>query len=697
MNRAEKRRQHKLNQKAARRTPNQNSIASLQSLELAVQHQSAGRLSEAESLYKQILQADPNQPIALHLLGLIAHQMGKNDIAVELINKAITSKPGHAEPHSNLGNALQELGKLDEAVENYKKAIAIKPDYHEAHSSLGNTFQGLGKTDEAIASYNKAIAIKSDFAEAHYNLGNALQGLGKTGEAVESLRALKDLRKIDKALKSYNKAIAIKPDFAEAHSNLGIILQGLGKIDEAVESFNKALTTKPHYAEAHSNLGNALQGIGELDGAVASYKQAVAIKPENTTYHSNLLQTEQYRLGQNQKKLYKLHKDWDERHAQRFKAIWPKHLNTPNPDRILRIGFVSPDLGRHPVGYFLVRFLENINETEIKTIIYSDRIADDLTYRIKAASSLWRDVKGISDDLLSKIIVGDEIDILFDLTGHSAKNRLLLFARKPAPIQVSWAGYVGTTGLSSIDYLLSDIHSTPVGEEKYYSEKIILMPDGWLCYDPPNYAPVVGSSPYKKNGNMTFCSFSNPVKINEEVISVWARIMNKVENSHLLIKYKGINSTSNIERLTTKFAFKGVDKSRLVLEGASPHVDLLARYNDVDIALDTFPYSGGLTTFEALWMGVPVITVPGQTFASRHSLSHLSAIGLPELVAKDKDDYVRLAVELAGSTERIAKLRAGLRSRMTNSPICDGEKFARNFTTAMQRIWCEWCLAQDRR
>jgi predicted O-linked N-acetylglucosamine transferase (SPINDLY family) len=305
-------------------------------------------------------------------------------------------------------------------------------------------------------------------------------------------------------------------------------------------------------------------------------------------------------------------------------------------------------------------------------------------------------VNGISDENLSKIILDDEIDILFDLTGHSAKNRLLLFARKPAPIQVSWAGYVGTTGLSSIDYLLSDIYSTPENEDKYYSEKVIRMPDGWLCYDPPDYAPQVGALPFNQNGWVTFCSFSNPTKINEEVISVWAEIMKAVENSCLLIKYRGTDTATNIERVTATFAAKGIDESRLVLEGQSPHIKLLARYNDVDIALDTFPYSGGVTTYEALWMGVPVITVPGNTFASRHSKSHLTTIGLPELIAENKDDYVRLAVELAGDTERMTELRTGLRSLMANSPICDGKKFTSNFSAIMRRIWRDWCFTQDK-
>jgi protein O-GlcNAc transferase len=304
-------------------------------------------------------------------------------------------------------------------------------------------------------------------------------------------------------------------------------------------------------------------------------------------------------------------------------------------------------------------------------------------------------VRGLSDKALAAKILDDEIDILVDLTGHSAHNRLLVFARKPAPIQVTWAGYVGTTGLSAIDYLISDQYSTHADEEKFYSETVVRMPDGWLCYDPPGYAPEVGPLPFIENTYVTFASFSNPAKINEEVVDTWADILADVENSRLLIKYKSINSEHNSKRLIKLFEAKGVDRSRLTLEGQSPHVELLARYNDVDIALDPFPYSGGLTTYEALWMGVPVITTPGQTFASRHSFSHLSTIGLPELIAKDRNDYIRLAIELANDVGKIANLRAGLRNRMANSPICDVDRFAAGFTTVMQRIWRDWSLNQS--
>jgi len=377
-----------------------------------------------------------------------------------------------------------------------------------------------------------------------------------------------------------------------------------------------------------------------------------------------------------------------------LRASWPVHQNTVDAQRRLRIGFVSPDLGRHPVGYFVVGLLENLPKDKIETVVYCDCPSDDLTGRIKAATDVWHDIRGTSDDKLALAISADAIDILIDLSGHSANNRLLVFARKPAPLQVTWAGYVGTTGLSAIDYLISDRYSTPTDEEQFYQEKVIRMADGWLCYSPPDYAPAVAAAPFKKNGFVTFGSLSNPAKINEDVVSTWARILGGAVNSRLLLKYKGIDFKTNRERLTRLFEGHAIDRSRITFEGRTPHAEALASYNDIDIALDPFPYSGGLTTYEALWMGVPVITLAGETFASRHSFSHLSTIGLPELVAFAPDDYVRLALELANDGDRLAGLRADLRDKMANSPLCDGDKFARGFAVLMRDIWRDWCSSK---
>ena len=389
--------------------------------------------------------------------------------------------------------------------------------------------------------------------------------------------------------------------------------------------------------------------------------------------------------------LFKLHRHWEETHAQRYYASWPSHDNVRDPKRRMRIGFVSPDLGHHPVGFFARPLLDNLPKNEIQSVVYSDRMGDEITTQIRATVDTWNDTRGLSDDILAQKILNDQIDILFDLSGHTGGNRLLLFARKPAPIQISWAGYVGTTGLSAIDYVLSDRYSTLENEERYYSETIIRMPDGWLCYAPPETAPDCGPPPFERNQYITFGSFNNITKINDDVISAWSKILAKTPKSRLLIKYTGVDSTQWKEYLEHTFAAEGIALSRLILEDGSPHDLLLSRYNDVDIALDPFPYSGGLTTYEALWMGVPVVTFPGQTFASRHSLSHLSTLGLSELAGNDETHYVNIAVALANDPDRLKEIKSGLRQKMAASPICDGKLFAQNFTTLMRQVWETWC------
>ena len=589
MNRAERRRPRKKAEKAAKNaksvrsaspspgqqvlTIEQQVLTLKQAIDLALQHHAADRLPQAESIYQQILQADPSQPIAMHLLGVIAHQAGKNDIAVDLITRA----------------------------------LAIKPDYAAAHNNLGSAFKELGRLGEAVASYHKALAIKPDYAEAHYNLGDAL----------------KDLGKLDEAVASYRKALVIRPDFAQAHSNLVF--------------------------------------------------------------------AEQYRTGVSPKKLGSIHAVWEMQFGALLQKEWRNHGNIPDLERRLRIGFVSPDLGRHPVGYFVVNLLEHRQENEVEFICYSDRDPDELTERFMELSDEWTDARGVSHEALSQRIRSDRIDILIDLAGHTAKNRLLVFARKPAPIQVKWVGYAGSTGLSAMDYLIADYRHVPEGAERHYSERVIRLPDGYICYEPPDYAPEAGPLPFERHGFITFGCFNNPAKVNNLVLSTWAEILKAVRKSRLILKSRNMDAEGNRNRILDQFGAHGVEESRLTLEGRSPHSELLARYNDVDIALDTFPYSGGLTTCEALWMGVPVITKPGETFSSRHSLSHLTNVGATDLVADDLPDYVSKAVELANDVSRLTGLRSGLRERMAKSALCDGEKFATDFTSAMRLIWHEWC------
>jgi predicted O-linked N-acetylglucosamine transferase (SPINDLY family) len=495
-------------------------------------------------------------------------------------------------------------------------------------------------------------------------------------------------RKPDEAVACHRRALELKPDFADAHNNLGITLGVQGKLDEAVACYRRALELKPDHADAYNNLGNALKDQGALREAVACYRRAMELKPDFAQVHSNLLLTLQYCPEVTPATLAEAHAEYDRRHAAPLRGAFAQHENVRDRHGRLRLGFVSPDLGRHPVGFFLVRVLENLSQQQHPTICYSDRLVKDgLTHRLQAAATQWRDVAGMSDQRLAEQIRADRIDILFDLAGHTAHNRLLVLARKPAPIQITWIGYEGTTGLAAMDYLLADRHMVPEGAEPYYRERVLRMPEGYLCYDPPEAAPPAGPLPSLAKGYTTFGSFNNPAKITAEVAAVWARILRRAATARLVLKYRGLGDPAVKRRYLDLFAAHGVQPQRLELLPWSSYAEYLATYQQVDVALDPFPFSGSVTTCEALWMGVPVITCPVETFASRHALSHLSSVGLTETIAHDLDEYVELAVSLAGELPRLAVLRAGLRQRMAASPLCQGKRFASHLASILHAAW----------
>ena len=745
-----------------------------ETLALAMQHHQSGRLQEAEPLYRLILQSNPNHADALHLLGLIAHQVGNRPAAVEYIcraiqlngnaadahgnlglayyawrklpeaiasyrralklkpndakvwmtlgvalkdqrefdeavacyRRAIEIHPGFTEAHGNLGNSLKELGRLDEAIESYLRVLELNPNIAQAHCNLGIALQEQGRFDEAIARYRRALDLKPNYAEAHGNLGLALKGQGLLDESVACFRrtvelqpntaeahgnlgiALMEQGYPDEAIVCYRRALELRPDDAVSLGNLGNALTNRGKLTEAVSCFRRSLELSSDDAVTHSNLGNALKDQGLLDEAIACFRRSLELNLDYAIAHSNLLMTLHYCDGMTHPALAEAHAEFDRQHTSKLMQTVDSTLKSNDLHRRPRLGFVSADLGRHPVGFFLVRVLENLFASQYEMICYSDRnVKDDLSQRMQSVSTHWRDVLGVGDQRLAEQIRADGIDILFDLAGHTGHNRLMVFARKPAPIQVSWIGYEGTTGLSAMDYLIADRHTVPNGSEVYYRESVLRMPDGYLCYEPPDTAPPIAPPPSQKNGYMTFGSFNNLAKVTPHVVKVWSEILHRCPNSRLLMKYSGLGDPNVRQRYLDAFAAHGVNPQRLELLPPCSYAEYLASYADVDVILDPFPFSGSTTTCEALWMGVPVVTCPLETFASRHSLSHLSSIGVRELVAENLKAYVELAVSLAGDLPRVTSLRGELRDRMRTSPLCDGKRFAANLDTLLQSIW----------
>ena len=486
---------------------------------------------------------------------------------------------------------------------------------------------------------------------------------------------------------AFRQAVSLCPRDANSLNNLGNALRELGQLDEAIACLQSALRFDPAHARAYNNLGNALGDRGSLDEAVACYRKAMQVAPDYARAHSNLLCTLQYCPGVSAAELLAAHVEYDRQQAARLAPNSLHPGRAPFSDRPLRLGFVSPDFGWHPVGHFLLSFLGYFDPQQCQTFLYSDRRAkDDITERLERAAAHWRDVYDLGDDQLAAQIRADQIDILLDLSGHTAGNRLLVFARKPAPVQITWMGYVGTTGLSAMDYLIADRWEVPPEDEPHYREKVLRMPDGYLCYEPFATTPPVRELPALKKGHVTFGSFNNPVKINRCVVAVWAQIVRRVPGARLMLKYKGFDDRGTRDRLHRLFDEHGVASHRLDLRGWSPHRELLQSYDEVDIALDPFPYSGGLTTCEALWMGVPVVTAPGDTFASRHSLSHLSNVGLTETLAPDRDHYVEVAIGLTRQLEKLATSRRELREQMSKSPLCNGRRFALNLLKLLRGV-----------
>jgi predicted O-linked N-acetylglucosamine transferase (SPINDLY family) len=652
-----------------------------EALAIALAHHRAGRLDVAEEIYRRVLAAEPDHAPALHLLGVIAHQTGRHAVAVERIRQAVALEPGNSAYHSNLGEAYRSLQRYAEAVACYRQALELDPHMAKAHFNLGNVLSLQGRADEAIAAYRRALELRPEVAEWHSNLGVVFQSQARLAEAADCFR----------------QAIALRPDFAEAHSNLGIALYLALNYDEAAACFRRAIELQPGLALAHNNLGLALQEQGKPDEAIACYERALQLAPDYATARSALLVTMQYRHGVGLPELAAAHGEYERRHAAGLRSVWRPHSNRPEAERPLRLGFVSSDLGQHPVGSFLLPVLENLERSQFAAVCYSGRrVADAISDRLKASSALWHEVADWTDEQLAEQIRADGIDMCFDLAGHTTGNRLLAFARKPAPIQITWLGYVGTTGLAAIDYLLADRYEIPAEAEPFYCESVLRMPDGYVCFAPPADAPPVAALPALREGHVTFGCFSNPAKITSPMIGVWAEILGRVRGSRLAFKFRGLEGDAARRRLVEQFAAYAVSADRLDLWGWSPRGELLDHYGRIDLALDTLPYNGGLTTCEALWMGVPVITCPGETFAGRHSLSHLSNAGLVETIAADLDAYVDIAVRLATDLGRLSQLRAGLREQVRRSPLCDGRRFAWNLAALLREAWRTWCGGESR-
>jgi len=502
---------------------------------------------------------------------------------------------------------------------------------------------------------------------------------------------------VEQAIAEFEAAIKIKPNFIDAFNNLGNAHKSIGRLDTANEVYRKLLKISPEFAVGHNNLGTALLIQGRIDECVAAYRESIKYQPSLAPAHSNLVYAMHFLTDCSPKELYEEHLRWGQMHGEPRKKLIQSHKNNRDPDRRLKIGYVSPDLRGHSVAFFMENLLAQHDAQQFEIFCYADLAnPDDVTARLRKLSHHWRDTTRFSDERFAETVRKDGIDILVDLAGHTAGNRLTLFACKPAPIQVTWLGYPDTTGMTAVDYRFTDAYADPPRTaQKFYTEKLIWLKDSFLCYRPLDQAPPVGPAPVLDNhGHITFGCFNILSKINVPLAKLWSEILKKTPKSRLLIKsYQGLQDSGGREHLMKKLAEAQVDVSRVELLGLAPtRADHLKQFNRIDIALDSFPYNGTTTTCDSLWMGVPVITLAGKSHMSRVGVSLLTNVGLKELIAKTPEEYVEIAVKLAGNKAKLTKFRNSIRDMMKESPLMNARAFAKNIEQAYRDVWQKWAI-----
>ena len=671
-----------------------------------------GRLDEAAACFRRALQIRPAFAQAHSTLGTTLQKMDRLEEAVACFQRALQIKPDYAEAHSNLGNALKEMGQMDAAVASYRRALQIKPDYAEAHNNLGGAHKEMDQLEEAEASYRRALQLKPDYAEAHYNLGNTLKDLDQLEEAEASYRralqikpdyaeaqsnlgdALKEMGQMDAAVASYRRALQIKPDLAVAHSNLGNVLKELGQMDAAGASYRRALQIKPDCSETHNNFAIVLQEMGLLDEAVASYRRALQIKPGSAFAQSNLLSCLDYNPDLGAEEIYRDYQEHDLRYGVPLRSAWRTYSNEPSPHRRLRVGYVSPDFRYHACHLYVEPLLAHHDKTQLEVYAYAELVREDqVSARYKSYVEHWIPTKGLSDEALAERIRSDGIDILVDLAGHTANNRLSVFARKPAPVSLSWiigSGY--TTGLSAIDYILADEALMPMGSEGVFAEQAWRLSSPAYSYRPNVGMGQVNELPARQRGHITFGVLTRSIRINHRTIRLWSELLKAVPTARLVIDSYSYKDAAMQERLASNFAAHGIARERLEIGARYAHPWEALR--GIDISLDCFPNNVGTSLLVSLYMGVPFITLAGRPSLGRFGSHNLQGVGHPEWIAKSEEEYLAKAVALASDFDRLAGYRATLRTKMEESPLLDEANFARKVEEAYRQMWQRWCATQ---
>jgi predicted O-linked N-acetylglucosamine transferase (SPINDLY family) len=639
---------------------------------------------EAAKSFRRVLQIDPNHVDALNNLGNTLLATGRTDEAVLLYRRVLAMRPDHFLAHNNLAAGLVITGQFSEALEFARRAVAMRPDYPPAYRNLGDALAALDKWPEAAASYKRLVEL--DSARPRADPGAAADARMKLGTA------MKRLGRVNDAVSLFQQAIALTPDDFEPHNRLADAFWENGDMDEALAGCRQAVQIHPAEAKAYNNLGNVFVECGRLDDALASFDKAAELQPSDSVALSNKVFIIMFHPAYDSGRILRELKQWARRFAPQ--TAEGTHPNDPSTQRRLRIGYVSADFRDHVVGRNVLPLLQRHDRAKFQLFCYSNNSPPDrFNQQFRALADGWRDIVAWPDDKLAAQIRADKIDILVDLSLHLARNRLAVFARKPAPVQVTFGGYPGTTGLAAMDYRLTDPYLDPPGvPDDAYTERSVRLPHSFWCYDPAAMevadAPEPGPPPAIAAGRITFGCLNNFRKINDQVLQLWAEVLKQAIGSRiLLLAPRGSHRAALVDHLCQW----GVHPDRVGFIEPGLRAQYLDSYRLIDIALDTVPYNGHTTSLDAMWMGVPVVTLIGQTVAGRAGYSQTSNLGLPDLVARTNEQFTTIALALANDLPCLAELRSTLRPRMRASPLCDAAGWTAGIEAAYRQMWQHWC------
>jgi predicted O-linked N-acetylglucosamine transferase (SPINDLY family) len=644
-----------------------------QKIQTAVQQIQSNQFSLAAAILHEVLSENPDHPDALNLRGMVYDLQGEPQNAVGYLLQATTVRPKHAESWNNLGLAYLSLHNRLKAEEAFRNALGCQPEYVEAAYNLSRTLLALDKIAEAESWAKRVIHSAPQIMQAHILMANIKEVQGDT----------------DAAITGYEKAIALGYSLPDGSLKLAELYQVKHQLYKAESCFQQVLRVQPQDYETQCKFGIVLMGMGKHQEAAEAFRAAVKYKPDFVNAQSYLLLLQHYMPEVGAQQLSKQAFDW----AKPFNQTNIASATFTNKDagKKLKVGFISSDLRNHPVGTFLFPLLVASDASCLEFVLYYNNDKEDwMSESLKKHAKIWRNIYAFSDAVVAQQIRDDGIDILIDLNGHTPKNRLLMMTQKPAPMQATWLGYFNTTGLSAIDYIICDEVIIPAKDEALYSEKPLRLPNSYLCYAPPDYDLMVAPLPALKNGFITFGSFNYYTKITDEVIACWMEILSKVPNSKLLVKNPSF-ADDEVKKSFLAACAKYGDASRVDAQKGAPQKEFMATYQQVDIALDTFPYNGGTTTIESLWMGVPVVTLSGDHFVSRVSHSILKQLPLGDFITHSKQAYVDTCVALSSETQKLADIRTNLRKNVMESQLCNAKQFATDFEQALRGAWGQLC------